>query len=109
MALTGYAPISFIQGEAYKFQIEFDENSGQFITSVFISSADVGFCHSLTQNDENPNIWSYIFNKEESLNFKPQTTTYSITAHSSLEELEPQILIESIEIIANKDKQICEV
>ena len=110
MALTGNAPIKFIQGEAYKFEIQFDSINAPYITSVYISSTKLGFCHALVQDENDFTKWGYLFDKEESIKFFPQTTTYSITAHSSLEELEPQILInQKIQIIENVDKQCCEV
>ena len=110
MALTGNAPIKFIQGEAYNYEIVFDEKNAEFVTSVYISSTKLGFCHALTQSLEDPKRWNYLFDKEESIKFLPQTTTYSITVHSMIDQLEPQILInQKIQIVENVDKQCCEV
>ena len=90
--LSGKAPVEFVKGETYKYEVQFDENNYQNITSVHISSKELNFCHELEKDMQDPKKWSYLFTSSETKNFKPILTTYSLTAHNSIPELDPQIL-----------------
>lgn len=106
--LQGNAPVRIIKGEAYLYQIEFDSESASYVTNVYISCNRLNFCHSLAKDTENPNRWSYLFDKEETLNFTPTSTLYTITVESSVEALDPQKLInQTFEVIDDKNISTC--
>lgn len=110
MAITGTAPVQLVVGEAYNYELEFDETTSSFVNAVFITSKDLGFCHELVQNVDEPTRWSYLFEGTETEKFKPIFTTYSITIHSTLPELEPQILVEqNFKVVANNNPKTCGV
>ena len=106
MAITGTAPIRLVQGSAYNYELEFDETTAEFVSAVYISCKELNFCHALIQNAEETKKWAYLFTAEETVKFKPVFVNYSITVHSTLLELEPQILVEQeFKVIANKNPQ----
>lgn len=110
MAVHGEIKVELVQGQAYNYSIVFDDTSAQFVDKVFISSSKLGFCHELTKDNANPSKWSYLFTAEETKGFCQMITTHSVTIHSSLAELEPQILIDQPFIVLHdKNPQTCEV
>lgn len=108
--LKGYAPVNFIQGAAFKYEIQFDEQSYQYVTSVHISCRALNFCHKLDQDKSNPRKWYHLFDAEESKSLRPVKTTYNITVYSSIEELNPQILAnQTFEVVRNSNPSCGEV
>ena len=107
MAVKGMASVRLVSGEAYNYKIKFNEVTAKYVNDVYISSKDLGFCHQLKKINDNE--WGYLFSGEETAKFiAPITTSYSITIHSTEQELEPQILANQVfTVIKNKDKQIC--
>lgn len=105
--LSGNIPIKFNKGEAYLYQIEFDSDSYTYVTDVYISCNKLNFCHHLTNDNENQNRWYYLFDEEETSKFLPTDTTYTLTVNNSIEELNPQKLVNQPFIIID-DKNILE-
>lgn len=108
MAVKGQAPVTFTQGEAYLYAIQFDAVSAEIVTDVVISSGALGFCHKLTHDTANPLKWTYQFTKEETMAMQPIETTYNLTIYSSSESINPQILVnQPIAVIENVNKPSC--
>lgn len=110
MAVHGEIKVELVQGQAYNYSIVFDDTSAQFVDKVFISSSKLGFCHELAKDNANLSKWSYLFTAEETKEFCQMITTHSVTIHSSLAELEPQILIDQpFVVLHDKNPQTCGV
>lgn len=106
--ITGNCPISFVKGEPYEYKIRFDENMSAFVSKVCISSSHYGFCHYLTQNEIVLNEWSYLFGANETKEFTPCRTTYSLTVYCTEPNINPQILTEQLfEVKDNKNECCC--
>lgn len=105
--VQGSCPVRMVQGEAYKYELQIDENVAEFVTAIYISCKTLDFCHALTKNNDTGN-WEYSFYENETKEFPKILTTYSVTIHSSIPDLEPQILInQTFEVYENKNKQTC--
>ena len=105
--LKGEAPISFVKGEAYKYEIRFDEQNYNNITSVHISCKELNFCHELQKDAQDTRKWSYLFTSSETKTFKPISTTYSLTAHNAIPELDPQILANEHFVVKRNENPYC--
>ena len=101
--------VSFIQGEAFRYEVAFDSQIAHLITGVNITSTNLNFSHDLTKDSNDDTRWFYLFTAEESIKLIPMRTTYSLMVHTSLDSLEPQILANQfIEIVENKNPIISE-
>lgn len=110
MAVNGQIKVELVQGQAYNYSIVFDDTSAQFVDKVFISSSKLGFCHELVRDNANLSKWTYLFTAEETKGFCQMITTHTVTIHSTLAELDPQMLIDQpFVVLQDKNPQTCEV
>lgn len=106
--LQGNAPVKLVKGEAYLYQIEFDSESSNYVQKVYMSCSKLDFCHELVRDGENLSKYSYLFTKEETKNFEPTNTLYTITVESSVDALDPQKLInQTFEVLDDKNILSC--
>jgi hypothetical protein len=105
--LNGSLGVKFNKGEAYLYKVDFTSNA-DLVTEVYISCASLDFCHALTQETTDTSVWHYLFDKDETNTFTSCVTTYTLTVHSSDNNLEPQKLVNQEFIInADKNPQTC--
>lgn len=89
---TTNVSVSFVQGEAYQLELDFDSLLADYVTAVYISCAELDFCHSLTQGTGNDTAkWTYNFTPEETVLFDAITTTCNITMYNSIDNNSPLI------------------
>ena len=105
--LKGNAPVEFTKGESYKYEIQFDEINYQNITSAHISCKELNFCNELIQDETDNRKWYYIFTSDETLKFRPITTTYSLIVESEIEALSTQILANQPFEVKKNDNPSC--